>query len=58
MKNVIFGCGMAAALLGCTVSDDTKGSVYQFNGETVTIRGAYDMDLSGRPAQPTPAMIA
>jgi hypothetical protein len=49
-----------AAILGlgataCTVPETMEGSVYQFNGETVTIRGAFS-DLQG-PARPTAAMV-
>jgi hypothetical protein len=45
----------ALVVSACTVADDFEGSVYQFNGETVTIRGAYSMD--GSTARPTSAMI-
>lgn len=45
-------------LAACAVSQDTPGSVYAFNGDTVTIRGVYDMTLSGEPAAPTEAMRA
>lgn len=50
--------GLALAISACTVSPDTEGAVYQFNGETVTIRGAYTMDGTSKPATPTPAMVA
>lgn len=45
---VIAACG--------PIPETTRGSVYQFNGETVTIRGDFSAD--GTPAKPTEAMIA
>lgn len=48
----------AIALGGCVVPETQEGSVYQFNGETVTIRGVYTMDLGATPAHPTAAMVA
>ncbi|MEQ3625975.1 MAG: hypothetical protein ABNH26_08710 [Celeribacter sp.] len=45
-----------ATLAGCTVPEDTPGSVYEVTQHTVTIRGAYDMSLGGK-AHPTAAMI-
>lgn len=45
----------AVTLSACQVSETQQGSVQQFNGETVTIRGAYSMD--GSTARPTSAMI-
>ncbi|MEO1108262.1 MAG: hypothetical protein AAFX90_10100 [Pseudomonadota bacterium] len=51
------------ALSACTASipvpDDTPGTVHQFNGETVTIRGAFERDrLETEAATPTSAMVA
>jgi hypothetical protein len=43
-------------LLGCVVSPETEGSVYEITDRTVTIRGAFSMD--GTIARPTQAMIA
>lgn len=48
------------ALLGLsacmsTIPEDGRGSVYQFNSETVTIRGGFD--ASRGAAKPTPQMI-
>jgi len=41
-----------------TIPDTKAGSVYEITDHTVTIRGAYSMDGSGRPATPTSAMVA
>ena len=46
---------LSLGLTACTVPDTTKGTVHQFNGNTVTIRGTFATD--GSPARPTPAMI-
>ena len=45
-------------LSACAVSPDMQGSVYELTETTVTIRGAYDMNLGSGPASPTPAMVA
>jgi hypothetical protein len=60
MENALRRIAIMAAisLSGCVVPETQEGSVYQFNGETVTIRGVYDMTLSGKPAAPTAAMVA
>ncbi len=42
-------------LSACVVPEDTEGSVYQFNGDTVTIRGGF---TAGKVAEPTAAMRA
>jgi len=47
---------VAAALAACAIPETTRGTVYQFNGDSVTIRGAFAWD--GSPARPTVAMIA
>jgi hypothetical protein len=44
-----------ASLAACTVPETMRGSVYQFNGDSVTIRGAFSQD--GTPARPTAAMV-
>lgn len=47
---------LALAVAGCVTTEPaTRGSVYAFNGDTVTIRGAYTY---GQTAKPTEAMIA
>ena len=44
-----------ALLAACsTVTPDTQGQVFAFNGDTVTIRGGFDPNQ--RPPKPTPAM--
>ncbi len=48
----------AALLAGCVPTPDTEGQIVSLTERTVTIRGAYDMSLSGKPASPTPAMVA
>lgn len=51
----LYACLAALALTACDVPDDTRGSVYQFNGDTVTIRGQFQ---PGEIAKPTSAMVA
>ncbi|ARC87143.1 hypothetical protein [Rhodovulum sp. MB263] len=46
---------MLTVLVGCVVSPDKEGGVYEITDHTVTIRGAYSLD--GTAAKPTPAMV-
>lgn len=45
-----------ALLAACNIPETKEGSVVNYNGETVTIRGAYSLNTPG-PAKPTLAMI-
>lgn len=47
---------VTALLSGCVVPEDVRGTVTQYNGDSVTIRGAFSMD--GSPARPTAGMAA
>lgn len=52
-RAIVLSC---VALASCAPSQDTKGTVHQYNGETVTIRGVYDMSPVPGVAEPTDAM--
>jgi hypothetical protein len=58
LKKIVF----VFLLSACVPAQDVPGQVVQFNGDSVTIRGAGDYSLAsvskGQGFQPTAAMIA
>ncbi|WP_424974278.1 hypothetical protein [Dinoroseobacter sp. S124A] len=49
---------LGLSLAGCAIPQDQRGQVYEFTGETVTIRGAFVSTSKQRFAAPTEAMVA